>query len=737
MLCAAASFAQHTLEYMLMNVVLDTNGDAYVQEFRQMHIAPYGTENYISFYNLPEGMELKNVSVQEDGEFYTYDKYWDMSRSRAEKTFHCGINYSDQGPELCWGLGKEGDHSYLVRYVITNLVRSYEESDGFNHSFYEAASPAANDAFVVIHALKRDSVQYKPEDIWNLPYFKITNLDEWVDLNIVSDENDATDGTVDAYDPTRQKGMNPWGKPVEDNDSPPQLFSLLQLRQMADSLGISLDSLATVLQENPRRFNRLLDNEKTVELQLDTLRHPAVKAWAFGYNGYLDFYPNGALRAMNDSLPMYSGESMIIMVEFEKGMFNPAMKGEVSKFETVKERAFFDSDYSLDDEEDGTDKRASFLGGDSDTPMWMNWLVNILAALFLGALIILPIWGVIHFIRRLFWGKQIDQKKWDKNMTKLLGVKVENLPYYRDPPAGGRLTFSQRILAGLRPTDGVGISHLIEAFMMRMLYKGSIQITTETTEDGKLRDVFLITKPEEINNAEAHEDHAKIMGLYHKSMQDVIDRKENGIHVKIDDENLENLLHKLLYLAAGEDHLLQPDELKAFIEANPLKIRPYAQAVNYLVNASINQKLLPKEESKQVYGFHKFLKDFTLVNEREMTEVSLWKEYLVFASLYGLGDQVRKGMKKIAPDIMQLDKITSMLLASGASAVMVGSLISTMQKSYRYAQMYKTADEIKIERAAARAAARAARTYRSSGGGGRSSYSGGGGHSGGGGSGVR
>ena len=40
------------------------------------------------------------------------------------------------------------------------------------------------------------------------------------------------------------------------------------------------------------------------------------------------------------------------------------MKGEVSKFETVKERAFFDSDYSLDDEEDGTDKRASFLGGD-------------------------------------------------------------------------------------------------------------------------------------------------------------------------------------------------------------------------------------------------------------------------------------------------------------------------------------------------------------------------------------
>ena len=98
-------------------------------------------------------------------------------------------------------------------------------------------------------------------------------------------------------------------------------------------------------------------------------------------------------------------------------------------------------------------------------------------------------------------------------------------------------------------------------------------------------------------------------------------------------------------------------------------------------------------------------------------------------------------MKQVAPDIMKLDKITSLLLASGTSAVLVGSLIDTMQKSCRYARMYKTADEIKIAKAAAaaaaRSAARSASERRYSGGGGRSSYSGGGGHSGGGGSGVR
>lgn len=741
-LMAFSAFAQHKLDYMMMNVVLNTNGDAYVQELRQMFIGNSGTENYISFYNLPDGMELKDLSVREDTVVYTFDKYWDINRSRAQKAFHCGFNYTDLGTEVCWGVGDTGIHTYVVRYVITNLVRSYEESDGFNHSFYEAATPAARDAFVVIHAIQRnDSVQFTPQDIWNLPYFQVTNMPEWVDRNIVNNEDPVIYETVDADDPTKQEGMTPWGTPVEPVDENP-MYSLLQLRQMADSMGITIDSLAEVLAKKPavRTQQLVAELDKPVELKLDTLRHPAVKAWAFGYEGYLEFYPNGSIRAMNDSLPMSSGESFIIMAEFEKGMFLPKMRGEVTRFETVKERAFYDSDYSLDDEEDGIDKRASFMGG-SDTPMWENRLVEGLAAIFLLLIVGLPLWGIIHVIRRLIWGKKIDQKKWDKKLSKLIGQKVDELPYYRDPPADGQLTVSQRILAGLRPNDGLGISHLIEAFMMRMLYKGSIQITTETTEKGKVRDVFLITEPEKMNNSQPHKDHQQLMGLYSSAMQEVIARKEKGLGVKIDDENLENLLHKLLYAAAGEDHLLQPDELKDYIEKNPLKVRPYASAVNYMVNANVYLGYLPKEESKQVYGFHKFLKDFTLVNEREMSEVSLWKEYLVYASLYGLADEVRKGMKKVAPDVMKLDKITSMLLASGASAVLVGSLIDTMQKSYRYAQLYKTTDEIKAEKAAAaaaaRAAARASSVRRYSGGGGHSSYSGGGGHSGGGGSGVR
>ena len=47
--------------------------------------------------------------------------------------------------------------------------------------------------------------------------------------------------------------------------------------------------------------------------------------------------------------------------------------------------------------------------------------------------------------------------------------------------------------------------------------------------------------------------------------------------------------------------------------------------------------------------FKTFLKDCTLNNEREVPEVTLWKDYLVFAQLYGIADQVAAQLQKLYP----------------------------------------------------------------------------------------
>ena len=41
-----------------------------------------------------------------------------------------------------------------------------------------------------------------------------------------------------------------------------------------------------------------------------------------------------------------------------------------------------------------------------------------------------------------------------------------------------------------------------------------------------------------------------------------------------------------------------------------------------------------------------FLKDFTLSKERGAVEVGLWKDYLVFAQLYGIADKVAEQFQK-------------------------------------------------------------------------------------------
>ena len=45
-----------------------------------------------------------------------------------------------------------------------------------------------------------------------------------------------------------------------------------------------------------------------------------------------------------------------------------------------------------------------------------------------------------------------------------------------------------------------------------------------------------------------------------------------------------------------------------------------------------------KKEHLYLLGFYKFLKEFTCLNEREMTEYPLWNEYLEYAVLFGINN---------------------------------------------------------------------------------------------------
>ena len=160
-----------------------------------------------------------------------------------------------------------------------------------------------------------------------------------------------------------------------------------------------------------------------------------------------------------------------------------------------------------------------------------------------------------------------------------------------------------------------------------------------------------------------------------------------------------------------------------------------ADALYMVAGCRKDDDALKAEEVQQGVGFAHYLKDFSLVQERHIEEVNLWKEYLVFASFYGIADQVRRDMKKVAPDATKLDQ----LILPTQVVADFRPITTALASSLYSARMYETAYEREQRRSySSGSGSSSSRSYSSSSGSsGHSSYSGGGGHSGGGGSGFR
>ena len=173
-------------------------------------------------------------------------------------------------------------------------------------------------------------------------------------------------------------------------------------------------------------------------------------------------------------------------------------------------------------------------------------------------------------------------------------------------------------------------------------------------------------------------------------------------------------LFEIFQQAAGEDAILQPKELKKWMNRHEDEVMEFLKSTEDGA-LSLKEGLRCSDDASKVFGLKKFLEDFTLANERHLSELGLWKDYLVYATLFGIGDQVKADMKQINPEFMQMDQVIRDLTNETVVPALYASTFASMN-SVRNS----------VERS------------RDSGGGGSSSFGGGGGFSGGGsGGGVR
>lgn len=62
-------------------------------------------------------------------------------------------------------------------------------------------------------------------------------------------------------------------------------------------------------------------------------------------------------------------------------------------------------------------------------------------------------------------------------------------------------------------------------------------------------------------------------------------------------------------------------------------------------------------DSIKLYGLKKYLEEFSMMDTKEVMDIKLWNEYLMFACLFGIADKVSLQLKHMHPDIKEIDDL--------------------------------------------------------------------------------
>ena len=335
----------------------------------------------------------------------------------------------------------------------------------------------------------------------------------------------------------------------------------------------------------------------TIEVQ-DTPIDPSwVRIWGYGFHGVSSLEDGKAVYESTE--PFRYESSLIALLRFDKGVFESESVQD-KDFQQVLDRAMEGSDYR-----EGREKT------------WKEKLFELFMSFFTVLVTFVLIF--LPFVRMLSGNKLSRRQK-----RKILGGPADKVAWYRDLPFKGDIYKTDYILDLLetkRLSNG-----LVSAMILRMIEKGYLLVGKD--EKGKVEISF-----------------------------------NDALDTKLLDTN-ELGLYDMMKQASGEDLVLQDKEFSRWSQRSRSQdtIRLWANGIDLDAKRALRADDVVsgkkfseqgKVEAQRVMGFKNFLNDFTLSSERESVEVGLWKDYLVYASLYGIADKVAKELKDIDPKVFE------------------------------------------------------------------------------------
>ena len=347
----------------------------------------------------------------------------------------------------------------------------------------------------------------------------------------------------------------------------------------------------------------------------------SVDVWGYGNYGGTAYVYDGYIEMQSDGR-LAQNEYMTMLVKFPSNTFTTANK------------INHDFNYYYKMAEEGSVKY-------NEKPIGFGQIiVNILNFIMdiLPFIIFLIIWILIvvksRKISRLNFGKE--------------GKKMpSDLPYYRDIPCNKNIFRAYYI--GYNYNLLKNKTDLLGAIILKWL-KDSVIRMEKKDNDGifKKDDVLIYLNETNPDVTIQNETERKLFTmLYQASNDGVLENKE---FEKWCNKSYSKVLKWFDDILKVERDLLVQEGKITVQEKTIFKI--FTSKI-YTATPEL------KEEAIQLAGLKKFLREYTLIKEREPLEVTIFEEYLVYAQMMGIAKEVAKEFKEIYPEIIKQSKFVS------------------------------------------------------------------------------
>lgn len=339
------------------------------------------------------------------------------------------------------------------------------------------------------------------------------------------------------------------------------------------------------------------------------------KIWAFGYKGEILFQDDGFVYGKSHKA-LGKKNYMNVMMRFEKGIFNPEFSNNYS-FDILKSRAMKGA--------------TSFEESIFSSRKFYSYLI-----------------AIVLFIVLIFTTLQMNKAQkpiigfYDKKRNNFRPInrprksKYKKIDYNRELPVENNITTIYYIHKLFNKKKDFG--NLISAYILKWIKNDNvvaeknvdIDSSISKNEDGKLS--LQINKEPEFES---------------------ITEKD---------------IWEIIVKAAGEDGLLEEKEFEKFAKKEFGELNSWIDfalidgGIKFLelggletIDNEYRVRKTQLTESGQLaienyFGFKKFLKDFTIIDERDVKQVDLWDDYLIIATLMGFGNEVMKQMNSLIPN---------------------------------------------------------------------------------------